>query len=60
MTGTCITQVRRRSKNSTIKEGIHLYIADRVQKTREEMILDVVDELMDRYGLNREHDSIDR
>ena len=30
-----------------------LYIADRVQKIREEAISDAVDELMDRYGLNR-------
>ena len=31
-----------------------MYIADRVQKIREEVISDAVDELMDRYGLNRQ------
>ena len=31
-----------------------MYIADRVQKIREDVILDAVDELMDRYGLNRQ------
>ena len=30
-----------------------LYIAYRVQKILEEAIADAVDELMDRYGLNR-------
>ena len=34
-------------------EAAALDIADRVQKLREEAIADAVDELMDRYGLNR-------
>ena len=34
-------------------ESAALDIADRVQKIREEAISDAVDELMDRYGLNR-------